>query len=803
MTSTVTTGRRSDSLIGSSERKHNGDRFLRGEMEYIDDLRLPDMVYAAFLRSPYAHARITRLDLTRVRESGDVLLALSGEEAREHTDPIPHFIDPAFFGGKTVDVRCLAVDKVVYAGEPVAAVLAGTRHDAEAALELIDVEYEPLPFVLDADDALAESAPRINDGWDDNVVITVPFVSGDAEAALAAAPHTLEEEVKIQRYSTQPIEPRGYIGVWDRRERSYTFYGASQNPHPLRWVLAQTLRVNEGEVRVIAPTVGGAFGLKMHGHPEEPLVCLLSRLSGRPVKWIEDRSETLQVGAREQTHRFRVGFESDGTITGLVNRFTANVGALGAPPGWGMAYLSALSFPTGYRIPNIDVQATVVTTNKAPWNAARGYGKEATNLVMERIMDMVAARLDLDPIEVRRRNLVRAHEFPYRTPTGLNIDSGDYHGAMDKAIELIGLDALRAEQMELLQHGRYLGIGFAFELTPESGDIPGTMVSGFDTSTVKMGPSGQVSIATGVTTPGGGNDTSIIQIVAQTVGVRMEDCTIIQGDTSRTPYGFGNYSGRSMVTGGNAAYLAALDIRAKLLEIASRMLEVPTDDIELADGRAYCLSQPEKSLSIPEIAYPIYSLAFATATGIEPPLESTRVYQPSNLSHIPDPETGKMNLYPTYSNAVHVAVVEVDPETGVVDLRRFGVVHDAGTVINPRFVEGQMEGAATMGIGAAIMENSAYDPETGRLLANRFKSYVMPRASDVPSFEQRHQETPSPSTVLGTKGAGEAGVGGAQAAMVNAIHNALAPLGVTIRELPLNPRNVLHAIVLAKKGAGQ
>lgn len=803
MTTTMDVTAPSTTYIGTSQRKHNGDRFLQGREEYIDDVRLPNMVFAAVLRSPHPHARIVSVDVSRARDARDVLVVISGKDAAEHTDPIPHFVNPEGFGGKTAEVRCLAVDRVRYVGEPVAAVVASTRQDAEAALELIDVTYEVLPFVLESDAAMLPDAPRLYDGWDDNVIITVPFKGGDTDGALAAADHVIEDNVKIQRYSTQPMEPRGYIGDWNPRQRSYTFYGSVQNPHPLRWVLAQALRVSESDVRVIAPTVGGAFGLKMHGHPEESLVCLLSKMAGRPVKWIEDRSETLLVGAREQHHHFSVGFTADGTITALKVHLVANAGALGAPPGWSMSFLSAMSYPTGYKIRNTDVVASIVATNKAPWNAARGYGKESTNLVMERIIDLVAKRLDMDPLDVRRKNLIRSDEFPYRTNSGLNIDSGDYHGAIDKVVAHIDLASLLEEQARLLAEGRYLGIGFAFELTPESGDIPGTLVSGFDTSTVKMAPSGQVTILTGVTTPGGGNDTAIIQIVADILGIPMASCSIVQGDTLLTPYGFGNYSGRSMVTGGNAAYLAAKDIRSKLVTVAARMLETEPDDVVLHGGLASSRRESGKSVPINQVAYTIYTLAFVVALGVEPPLEATRVYQPDNIQQIPDAETGTINIYPTYSNAVHAAVVEVDPETGFVTLRRFAVVDDAGTVINPRFVEGQMQGAVAMGIGAGMMEYSAYDPATGKLIANRLKTYLLPRACDMPDIEVISQHTPSPYTALGTKGAGEAGIGGAQAAISNAVHNALAPLGVTIREMPLNPRNVLHAIVYAKKGAAQ
>ena len=784
--------------VGSRARKQRGDRFVTGRMTYVGDVTLPGTTHLAVLRSPYAHARIGATRLDRARAAPGVVAVVDGAQAAELTDPIPHFIDPSVFGGKTTAVRCLAVGKVVYAGQPVVAVVAETAQDAEAALDLVEVDYEPLPHVLEVDDALAPDAPVLYEGWDDNVVMTIPFTEGDVDAALRDAPHTISEELRIQRYSTQPIEPRGYLASWDAHDESYTFYGACQNPHPLRWVLANALRSDESRVRVIAPTVGGGFGLKMHGHPEETLVCLLTRLTGRPVRWIEDRAETLLIGGREHLHRFDVGFDDEGRITAFRDHFTANVGALGAPPGWGMAFLTALGFPTGYAIPATDVVVTVVATNKGPWNASRGYGKEATNLVMERAVDLVAAQLDLDPVEVRRRNLIAADQFPYKMNSGLNIDSGDYHAALDKAVELIGLDDLRDEQRRLREQGRYLGVGVAFELTPEAADIPGTMVGGFDTTTVRLDPSGTVTVLTGVTSPGGGNDTGIAQIVADELGVLLDDVTMVQGDTELCPYGFGNYSGRSMVVGGSSALLAARDIKEKVVTVAAVMLETEPDDIVLGRGMASSRSQPEKQLPIREVSYAVHTLAFVVAAGIDPPLESTRVYKPENISHLPD-EKGRIQPYPTYSNAVHVARVEVDVETGKVQVDRLGVVHDCGTMINPTFVEGQMEGAVVMGVGAALMEQQHYD-EDGRLRSDRFKAYLMPRASDVPSIEMVHQSTPSPYTLLGTKGAGEAGVGGAQAAIANAVHDALAPLGVVVREMPLSPPNVLRAVLDAGGG---
>ena len=400
----------------------------------------------------------------------------------------------------------------------------------------------------------------------------------------------------------------------------------------------------------------------------------------------------------------------------------------------------------------------------------------------------------MDVAEVRRRNLIPKDEFPYRTNSGLNIDSGDYHSLMDKALELMDYGSFRAEQERLREAGRHIGFGLAFELTPEAADIPGTLVGGYDTTTVKMDPSGRVTVLTGVTSPGGGNDTGIAQIVADELGVDIDDITVIQGDTGICPYGFGNYSGRSMVVGGNSSLLAARDIREKLAIVAGTMLEVDPELTLTSSRRASRSPAGDKQVSgARRNSYTIYTLAFATAHDVEPPLESTRTYRPQNISHFPD-EKGRIQPYPTYSNAVHVAVVEVDVETGKVALMRFGVAHDCGVMINPRFIEGQMHGAVAMGVGAALTEQQVYDDE-GHLQSNRFKTYLDAAApATCTHIEMEHQVTPSPFTLLGVKGAGEAGVGGAQAAIINAVNDAILPLGARLRRTPATPPNVLAAI---------
>ena len=768
--------------IGASPRKRDGAALLTGRATFLDDIRPEGLLHAVVVRSTVAHGRIVSIDTSAAQSAPGVSLVLTGADAAKHAGPVPYFIDPAARGGNRTDIRCLQVDKVVHVGQPVAAVVAASRLEAQAAADLVRVEYDVLPHVLDADAAMAPDAPRLYDDWPGNVVSHNRYGSGDPDAALAAADVVVEGELRISRSTTAPIEPRGYLASW--RDGTLTVHASCQNPHQLRWMLSVSLGIDEGHIRVITAKVGGSFGLKMQGHPEETLVALLSVLTGAPVKWVEDRRETLMAGAREQVHRFRVGATRDGRITGLVNAIVADVGALTAQAGWAMPNMSATTQPSGYAVQNVRVDLDIVCTNKPPLNAARGFGKDAAHFVVERAVDLVARELGMDPAQVRRRNFVR--QFPYRTATGLNIDSGDFHGLLDKTLDVVGYTEVRQRQAELRTQNRYLGIGLGFELTPESSDSPGTFVSGFDTTTVRMSVTGTVTVLTGVTSPGGGNDTGIAQIVATELGVPIEWVELVQGDTDRCPTGFGNFSGRSMVVGGGSAALAARDVRAKLLAVAARLLE--TEYVDIHGGVAF---GGGREVPVPEVARALLTRAFAIGD-IEPVLESTRAYKPGNINHVPD-ELGRIQPYPTYSSSLHAAVVEVDAETGKVTLNDYVMAHDCGTMINPLLVEGQARGAVTMGLGSALSEQLVFAAD-GSLASDRFKSYLLPRAGDVPLLRMVHQVTPSPFTMHGNKGAGEAGVGGAQAAVANAVEDALTPFGVTVRGVPLSPPNVLALI---------
>lgn len=784
--------------VGSAVRPIRGDLFVTGRARFVADLTPPGVLHTAILRSPHAHARIRGIDTAAASRAPGVVRALTGAEARQHVTQIPHRVDPAIYGGRHADIHCLAPETVIYAGQPVAAVVAGTREEARSALRLIAVDYEILPAVLDGEAALQPNAPRVVEGWPDNVLHSGRFTAGDTGSAFRAADHVLVASIRIHRYSTQPIETRAYVAVPNRFDDSLTLYATTQNPHQLRHMLSGALGLPENRIRVIVPNLGGAFGLKMIGHPEESLVCLLAMLTGRPVKWVEDRDECLVIGGREQAHHVEVAFDHAGRVLAMKDRIIANVGAPYATPGWGMANLAAVTIPCGYDIQNLDVDYTIAVTNKGPWTASRGYGKEASNLVMERAMDLVAARLGMDPADVRLRNLIPRTAFPYRTATGLVIDSGDYHATLQQAMDLAGYQRWRQEQQRLRRERRYVGIGMACELTPEGGSLPRSLVAGYDTSTVRVDPSGKVTVLTGVTSPGGGNDTGIAQVVADELGVVLGDIRVVQGDTDACPYGFGNYSGRSMIVGGGSAALAARDVREKMAKVAGVMLGVGPDALVFERGRIYARTAPERGLSFRDVAYTVYTRAYDIAGVVEPPLEATRTYKPTHISHTPD-EHGRVNPYPTYSNGAYVAVVEVDPDTGKVSVLRFTAVHDCGVMVNPGLVEGQLRGAVAMGIGAALSEQVCYGDD-GRRLTASFKEYLMPRAADIPPIEIGHRCTPSPYTLLGTKGGGEAGVGGATAAVVNATADALSPLGVEILELPLAPPKIWRLIRQARGG---
>jgi aerobic carbon-monoxide dehydrogenase large subunit len=787
----------SGTFAGRRQRKHNGDEYLTGQVRYTADLALPRMAHLALVRSPHAHARIAGVDARAAEAHATVVAVMTGAQAAEVSGPIPFLLDPAGLGGVNADVRCLAVDAVVYAGQPVAAVVAETPGDAAAAASLVQVHYEPLPAALDCEEALADDAPIVHEGWASNVMLAGSFGPDDFATVAAEAGHVLAGELRIQRSSPTPMETRAYLADWDPVRNELTWYGTSQNPHPQRYVLAAALRMDEHRIRVITPPAGGAFGLKMHGHPEETLVAVLSRELGRPVKWVESRAECLLQGGREQTHHFRVAYDDDGRVRALHDKFIADHGAMAAGAGWGMAFVGANSFPSGYDIQHCRVDYTITVTNKPPSVGMKPFGKDSAVLVLERVMDLVAAATGLDPGEVRRRNWITSAQFPYTASSGLVLDSGNYHGVLDQALELIGYSRRRAEQKTQRAAGRLIGIGIGFEMLPEGADVPASFVTAYDSATVRVDPSGHVTVLTGATSPGGGNDTAFAQIAADRLGAEPDQISVIQGDTAVCPYGTGNLSSRGLVVGGGAVALAADDVAAKLRAVAAGMLQADRAQVRLADGLALVGDDVSRSVPLAVVAKSAYTLGYVFAPDIEPSLESTRTYMMPNVRHLPD-ELGRFSTYTTFSNAVHVCVVDVDPGTGVLHVLDQAIVHDCGTQVNPLFVEGQVRGGVVMGIGAALGESISYDAD-GRLASDGLKQYLLQRAIDLPPLAIGHRETPSPFSSLGAKGVGESGYSAAAAALLGAVNDALSPHGASVDALPLSPPRLLAALQQAAR----
>jgi len=770
-------------------RRKRGELMLTGQAEYLDDVRLPGTLHCAILRSPHPNARILALDATAAKAAPGVRAVLTGADTAESAEPLPHVFNPVNVGGATAEFRCLAVDRVRYVGAPVAAVAADSLNQAEAALELIEVTYEELPFVTDAAAAMEPDAPRIFEEWEANEVGRYTWAEGEPDEILAGAPHTISDEVSTQRYYTAPLETRGYIAEWKRGD--LVIHASSQMPHPLRSHLSVVLGLPENRIRVIAPTIGGGFGHKFHGFEEEAILALLARETGTPVKWLETRAESMLVGAREFRYRMQVGFADDGEILALKAEVVGNVGALGPWGGWCMTFPAAMTLPGPYRIKHYDVQTIPVVTNKAPWSGARGYGKEAAALALERMVDRVAEELGMDPAEVRRRNFIPSDEFPYWT-AGKRLDSGNYDGALTLALELSEYEEIKRRRGRAREEGRLFGVGVGFEITPEGADFSGSFFRGFDTSTVRVDPSGSATVLTGVTTPGSGNDTGIAQIVAEVFGIDIDLVAVVQGDTESCPYGFGNFSSRALTTGGGSARLAALDVRAQIAAVAGLLLEVEPDELEFAGGEIRSSRDPGKVLSFAAVADQVYRRTTPIGGDVYPQLEATRSDGPGNYQWIPD-EKGRMSMYPTFPFSAHVSVVEVDRETGIVKLLDHTSVDDCGVVVNEILVRSQIQGAIAMAIGGALMEHTPYG-EDGAPQAGTFKDYLMPRAPDMPPLRVGSQETPSPFTSMGTKGAGESAVGGTLAAICNAVNDAISPLGGRIHAMPLSGPNVLAAI---------
>jgi len=776
------------SWVGSSVPRVEDPDLLTGQGQFIDDLHLPNMLHAAVVRSPYAHARIGKIDCSAALEMPGVHAVLTHADLpRQFRDQRLLLLVPNPGIRHPVTNYALAKDEACFAGEAVAFVVADDRYIAEDAAERVIVDYDPLPAVSDCRAALAPGAATAHAGRDDNIAAELPMAFGDIDAAFDGAAHIFKESLFVHRGGGHPIECRGVVAAYDPAMDSMMLWSNSQAPHMLRNVYAKMMGVSEGRVRVIAsPDIGGGFGPKVLYYQEQFCAAAAARQLGRPVKWIEDRREnfTSTYQERDQYWDVEIAVDEEGKLRGVRGSMIHDSGAY-VPWGVITPFISATTVPGPYVLPAYRMDVSVAFTNKVATTPVRGAGRPQAAFVMERLMDRVARELDLDPAELRRRNFVQPEQMPY--PVGLVFrdgnpvvyDSGDYPQCQEKSLELADYDNFRARQADARAEGRYIGIGLGSY-------VEGTGLGPFEGVNVKVEMSGGVTVQTGGTAIGQGLRTMLGQVVADRLGVAPEDIAVTPGDTAGVSIGIGTFASRLTANAGPSAQMAANTVREKLIKAASHLLEAAEEDLDLAEGRVFVKGVPGHGKTFAEIASFTNGMpGFALPGGVVPGLEETSYFTPERS---------------TYANGAHVAEVEVDIETGAVTILRYCTAHDCGTMINPKMVEGQVIGGVAHGVGNALYEWMRYDDDAQPQTVN-FGEYLIPMATDVPRVEQVHMQSPTPLNPLGAKGAGEGGTIPALAAIAAAIEDALAPFGVHIAQAPVTPHYVL-ALLDAARASG-
>jgi carbon-monoxide dehydrogenase large subunit len=773
-------------LIGARVPRVEDARFLAGQGRYVADLARPGLLHVAFARSPHAHARLRRIDTTRARVLPGVIACMTGDEMATQIRPVR--AESRMRGYRTTEYPALAHGKVRFVGEAVAVVVAENRYLAEDAAEAIDIDWDPLDAVYDPEMALLAGTPLVHEGAGSNGLVERTFSQGDADAALASARLVVGDRFRVNRHAAITIENRACLAEWEAGTQSLTLWSSTQVPGLVRDLLADLLGLPAHRVRVVAPDVGGGFGVKSALYPEEIVVSALARRLGRPVRWVGDRREDLLTSTQawDEIVEAELGVAADGTIRGLRARVVADIGAYSIYP-WtaSIEVIQVISFlPGPYRVPHYRGAGTGVATNKAPMGPYRGVGRPVSTFVTESLLDRAARRLGLDPVEIRRRNMIGPEECPYRSPSGVVWDTATFRETLEGACTKADYTALRAEQAQARAVGRHLGIGVAsyVELTGVGSAIPvspgSTIATGTEGVTLRVDPGGTVTASFGLACHGQGHETSLAQVVAEEVGVRLADVRVVHGDTAASPSGTGTYASRSAVLGGGAAILAGRVLREKIVAIAAHQLEASPEDVEIADGCIAVRGAGGRAVTLRDVAQAAYGGTRRLPKGMEPGLETTRFYDP---------------YFGTASNATHLAVVEVDPSTYEVSLRTLVVVEDCGRIINPLIVEGQTVGGVAQGVGAALLEELIYGPE-GQLLTGSLMDYLVPTACEIPRVDVQHLDRPSPTTLGGFKGAGEGGTIGAPAAIANAVADALAPLGVEISEMPITPERLFRLL---------
>jgi carbon-monoxide dehydrogenase large subunit len=763
-------------MVGARVKRVEDPRLITGQSTYVDDLRLVDLLYGAVVRSPIAHGRIRSIDVSRATAAPGVVAVYTARDLR-FDGPLPNAWALAGVHTSRHDPLCL--DRVRMVGDPVAFVVAESRYAARDAADLVDVDYEELPAVVDVERALQPGAATIWDNAPNNEAFRTEVGDKAAtEAAFRTAARTVSLRLVNQRLIPNPMETRGVVARWERGPQQLTVWSSSQIPHLLRSNLAAMLDLPEHHVRVIVPEVGGGFGCKLNIYAEEALTARAATLLHRPVKWIEDRRESFAATThgRGQVDYVDLAVDGDGKIVGLRVKIIADLGAYAQINTEVIPTLSNLVLSGCYDIPALYSELIAVYTTLPPTDAYRGAGRPEGVHLVERIVDVAAREVGIDPAEFRRRNFIPKEKFPYTSQAGVDYDSGDYAAALDRALEMAGYDRLRQEQQRVNAGGeRLMGIGVASYIEMSGFNPSGSGGGiGWESGTVRFEPSGKVTVLTGISPHGQGQETTFAQIVADELGVPFEDIVVVHGDTATVQYGMGTYGSRGTAVGGAALMRATDRVREKAKRIAAHLLEASVEDVVFDGGRLHVSGVPEKVVTIQEVAKTAYLQVDRLPQEIEPGLEATAAFDPTNF---------------TWPFGTHIAVVEIDRETGDVELKRMIAVDDCGRIISPLLVTGQVHGGLAQGIGQALFEGAQFD-ENGQPLTGTLMDYALPLASGLPRYETDHTETPTPVNPLGAKGIGEAGTIGATPAVCNAVVDALAHLGVRDVEMPITAEKV-------------
>lgn len=783
---TVSNLRAEQKYVGKSVKPRKDSELVRGAGSFVDDLKLPNMVYASFLRSPYAHARITKIDTKKALELPGVVYVLTGSETARQ---LVYWMQKP--GMRTPERLSLAVDKTRFVGEPIVAVAAVSRAIAEDAVELISVDYEPLEAVTNAEKALEDGSPLLYDEWGDNVLFNDVHKTPGTDEAFERADFVLKERLVSNRYSPTPMETRAIFASFDKNEKTLLVYASTQFPHVLRTFLSQTIDFPENKIRVIAPHVGGGFGIKSAVFQDEVSTIILSIKLGRPVKWVEDRREHMLTAGheRQQVHYVEYAFKNDGTLLAVKDRIVADFGTSGTfwtevQP----AMLTAASIPGPYKLRFYDFDLWCVVTNKAPCGPHRGFGRPVAAYVMERMMDIAANKIGLDPADIRKMNMLDSEDLPWTTPIGVVYDTGNYKEVLERTLRISNYHRLRKEQSEEKQSHKHLGIGLAtyVEYTaPSSSRLQGPLgwaVSGWESCRLTADPSGKVTAQLGMAGQGQAHETVFAQVISDALGLSLEDVTVQEGDTQNAPYGFGAWASRGTVTAGGACIKASRKMKEKVLQIAGHTLNQAPADLEISEGVIFLKSKNKTnirtSITFKEVADIAIRFSAKLPEGMEPGLDVISFYEP-------DAPT-------TCSYATHVALVEVDDETGTVALKKYFIVDDSGVLINPMTAHGQVHGALAHGIGGAILEELPYTSD-GQPAASTFVDYLLPTADTMPEVIVDSIETPS-LTLGGFKGLGEGAAIPTAAAIANAIDDALDGLAAKFTELPAKPETVFSLL---------